>query len=113
VKHNFIFSASYELPFGQGRKYGTNFNPVMEGILGGWRLLARGIHTFPDRGRSLNDFVVRLFVPSPGAEDVIAGGVALEVMAVELQDGELYVIHAMELRDRYQLAYEEAKRWQR
>ena len=40
-------------------------------------------------------------------------GVALEVMAVELQDGELYVIHAMELRDRYQLAYEEAKRWQR
>ena len=49
-------------------------------ILGGWRLLALGIHTFPDRGRSLNDFVVRLFVPSPGAEDVIAGGVALEVM---------------------------------
>jgi hypothetical protein len=33
----------WELPFGQGRKYGTNFNPVLEGILGGWRLV--GINT--------------------------------------------------------------------
>jgi pimeloyl-ACP methyl ester carboxylesterase len=45
-----------------------------------WRVLAKGIHAFPDRGRALNDFAVRLFVPQPGATDVIAGGVALEVM---------------------------------
>ena len=38
-------------------------------------------------------------------------GVALEVMAVELEDGDLYVIHAMDLRDRYRPQYEEAKRW--
>ena len=38
-------------------------------------------------------------------------GVALEVMAVELEDGGLYVIHAMELRKRYRPQYEEAKRW--
>jgi hypothetical protein len=30
-----------------------------------------------------------------------ADGVALEVMAVELEDGSLPVIHAMSLRDRY------------
>lgn len=38
-------------------------------------------------------------------------GVALEVMAVELQSGELYVIHAMPMRRKYQMEYEEAKRW--
>ena len=40
-------------------------------------------------------------------------GVALEVMAVELEDGDLLVIHAMALRDRYREQYEEAKRWRR
>jgi pimeloyl-ACP methyl ester carboxylesterase len=49
-------------------------------IMHGWRAAAKVIHTFPDRGRALNDFAVRLFVPQPGATDVIAGGVALEVM---------------------------------
>ena len=49
-------------------------------VMNTWRAVAKVIHTFPDRGRALNDFAVRLFVPSPGAEDIIAGGVALEVM---------------------------------
>jgi pimeloyl-ACP methyl ester carboxylesterase len=49
-------------------------------LLGGWRMLARGIHALPDRGRALNDFTLRMFVPEPGALDVLAGGVALEVM---------------------------------
>lgn len=40
-----------------------------------------------------------------------ADGVALEVMAVELSDGTLYVIHAMPLRARYRPQYEEAKKW--
>lgn len=40
-------------------------------------------------------------------------GVALEVMAVELKDESLLVIHAMPLRDRYQKQYEEAKKWRR
>ncbi len=39
-------------------------------------------------------------------------GVALEVMAIELEGGGLYVIHAMNLRERYRPQYEEAKRWQ-
>lgn len=52
-------------------------NPV---VMHGWRGIAKVIHAFPDRGRALNDVAVRLFVPQPGATDVIAGGVALEVM---------------------------------
>jgi hypothetical protein len=42
-----------------------------------------------------------------------AGGVPLEVMAIELEDGDLLVIHAMPLRERYREQYEEAKRWRR
>jgi len=40
-------------------------------------------------------------------------GKPLEVMAVERENDALLVIHAMELRDRYRLDYEEAERWQR
>ena len=40
-------------------------------------------------------------------------GLALEVMAVELDDDSLFVIHAMPLRDRYLKQYEEAKKWRR
>ena len=37
--HNFV----WELPFGKDRRYGTSLHPVVEGILGGWRLV--GINT--------------------------------------------------------------------
>lgn len=40
-------------------------------------------------------------------------GIALEVMAVELEDDALLVIHAMSLRDRYREQYEEARKWRR
>jgi hypothetical protein len=40
-------------------------------------------------------------------------GIPLEVMAVELDDENLLVIHAMPLRDRYQKQYEEAMKWRR
>ena len=40
-------------------------------------------------------------------------GVALEVMAIELDDGGLLVIHAMPLRPQYREQYEEAKEWRR
>ena len=38
ARHNLVFSANYELPFGRGRKYGTDISPVMDAFLGGWRL---------------------------------------------------------------------------
>jgi hypothetical protein len=40
-------------------------------------------------------------------------GVALEVLAVELKDENLLVIHAMQLRSRYRGKYEEAKKWRK
>jgi hypothetical protein len=36
-------SVVWELPFGRDRKYASSMNPVMEGILGGWRVV--GINT--------------------------------------------------------------------
>src|SRR4051794_33213344 len=38
ARHNFVFSANYELPFGKGRKWASDASPVMDAILGGWRL---------------------------------------------------------------------------
>ena len=40
-----------------------------------------------------------------------AQGRPLEVMAVQLEDGSILVIHAMALRAKYRPQYEEAKRW--
>jgi hypothetical protein len=38
-----------------------------------------------------------------------ANGQELEVMAVELESGDLYVIHAMPLRKKYRTRYEEGR----
>jgi outer membrane receptor protein involved in Fe transport len=38
VRHNFIFSAAYELPFGNGRKFGSDWSGVTDAILGGWKV---------------------------------------------------------------------------
>jgi hypothetical protein len=54
--------------------------------------------------------------PDPGDEDLVVflgpdnGGVPLEVVAVELANGDLLVIHAMRLRDRYAAEYEKVMR---
>ncbi|SIN77964.1 alpha/beta fold hydrolase [Agromyces cerinus] len=49
--------------------------------LGGYRRLAAIIGRMPDRGRGLNDAMARLFLSPEAADDVLAGGVALDVMA--------------------------------
>jgi hypothetical protein len=43
VEHNFVGSFVYETPFGKGKKFGSNWNPVVNGVLGGWQL--GGIYT--------------------------------------------------------------------
>src|SRR5262249_38797055 len=38
VKLNNVTSVVYELPFGKGRKYAANMNPVLDAVLGGWEI---------------------------------------------------------------------------
>jgi hypothetical protein len=43
VKLNNVTSVVYQLPFGKTRRFGSNWNPVIDGIAGGWELT--GINT--------------------------------------------------------------------
>ena len=36
--HNFTAAVLYELPWGKGKKYGSDWNGLTEGLLGGWQL---------------------------------------------------------------------------
>jgi hypothetical protein len=36
--HNFVVSATYDLPFGKGRAWGTDWHPAVNAILGGWNV---------------------------------------------------------------------------
>jgi hypothetical protein len=38
ARHNLVFSANYELPYGRDRTYGSNVSPLVDAILGGWRV---------------------------------------------------------------------------
>lgn len=63
-------------------------------FLESWRAAAAVIHRFPDRGRGLNDWAVRAAVRDPElADDVLRGGVALEVMDDALR--ELRALHPL------------------
>jgi carboxypeptidase family protein len=42
VKHRFVASYIWELPFGKGRHFGNGWNPAVDAVLGGWQLT--GIH---------------------------------------------------------------------
>jgi hypothetical protein len=42
--HRFVFSSSYDLPFGKGKPYGAAAHPVVRHIIGGWIL--NGIYTY-------------------------------------------------------------------
>ena len=53
--------------------------------LAGYRRLAAAIGRLPDRGRALNDLMVQAFLSGDGVDDVLAGGVALDVMAPALE----------------------------
>ncbi len=38
LRHAFKANVIYDLPFGQGRKFGSGVGPVMERIIGGWQI---------------------------------------------------------------------------
>jgi Carboxypeptidase regulatory-like domain len=37
-RHRWTSAVSYDLPFGSGKRYGSGFAPVLNGIFGGWQL---------------------------------------------------------------------------
>ena len=38
VRHRFVLSYIYELPFGRGRRFGATMNDALNGIAGGWQI---------------------------------------------------------------------------
>jgi Carboxypeptidase regulatory-like domain len=38
VRHNFVFSGLYRLPWGHGQAFGSNWNTVTNTVLGGWQV---------------------------------------------------------------------------
>lgn len=44
IRHRFVSSFVYDLPFGKGKSFGKDWHPVVNGILGGWQF--NGIVTF-------------------------------------------------------------------
>ena len=38
TRHRFVFTGTWDLPLGRGRAVGSNWHPVVNGILGGWRV---------------------------------------------------------------------------
>lgn len=63
---------------------GSAFVPGGPGLTG-YRMLARLIHRLPDRGLWLHTALVRRMLPPAGVADVLAGGVALDVMDAGLR----------------------------
>jgi hypothetical protein len=57
VPHSWKFTATYDLPFGRGRRFGGDVNPWIDGFVGGWALNVTGKVT---SGRILNFGNVRL-----------------------------------------------------
>jgi hypothetical protein len=42
VPHRVVIAPNYELPFGKGKRFGANWHPVMNTILGGWQVSTIG-----------------------------------------------------------------------
>jgi hypothetical protein len=38
VRHNVVLSATYDLPIGRGRQWGSQWSGITDALLGGWRL---------------------------------------------------------------------------
>lgn len=38
IRHNFVTSFSYDVPFGRGKKYGASMNRAVDALAGGWQM---------------------------------------------------------------------------
>jgi len=63
IPHVFQFTYVYQLPFGRGKRFGANMNPVLDAIIGGWQ--TNGIWRFDD-GQPLQVSLAGTNHPLPG-----------------------------------------------
>ncbi len=42
IPHRVVFAPIYDLPFGKGRRFGANWHPVLNAVLGGWQVSTLG-----------------------------------------------------------------------
>ena len=70
VRHNFVFSGLYHLPFGHGQAFFSNWGKVQELILGGWQL--NGILTM-HTGTPVNVVRGESLATCPGARPDLVG----------------------------------------
>ncbi len=45
VTHNAKFSTVYDLPFGKGRRWASSAHPVVNGVIGGWRISGIAVYS--------------------------------------------------------------------
>ena len=98
------FNTSYELPFGHGKALGNNWNPLINGILGNWRLGAIvSAHTgFPitvtalDHSGTLSAGVRANCVGNPSGLQEVDGGHLVQYQSVRAAIGR----HVRQLRRR-------------
>ncbi len=91
VRHSVNVSALYELPYGQGRRFGQDAHPVVKGVLGGWQL--GGVYNF----NSGLPFEVRVTRPDIVYRDtrnnnyvaspILVGGVPVTVPVINVPGG--------------------------
>jgi Carboxypeptidase regulatory-like domain/TonB dependent receptor len=44
TRHNISVTGVYDLPFGTGKMFGSNWNPVMNSLIGGWKLSGADVY---------------------------------------------------------------------
>ncbi len=72
LNHNFTASVIYDLPFGKGRTWGSNWNGVMNGVLGNWELtvIEKATSGFPVFVIDSNNSSGVSFVNANGAAEI-------------------------------------------
>ena len=71
VRNRLTVSGTYELPFGRGKALGSNWNPVLNGVLGGWR--SNLIYTY-QTGFPFTVFMSNLELPDQTCSGILSRG---------------------------------------
>lgn len=71
VRHRFTIAGGYDLPFGKGKAFGSSWNSVVDGVLGGWR--SNLIYTY-QTGVPFTVYTSGLALPDRNCSGILSGG---------------------------------------